>query len=148
MIYFKENNIYIKKDMVITFCGKFLDRHYGEFLFLTTFYQRGSLTFLRFFLSFYGVGFFKSEKFVFLFFTNIMNLVYKFDKKMHHKLTRFFKYLLVGEQFLILKKNEFRKKLLVKTYQRLRFKLRLPMRGQRTHSNAGSIFRFRFPVSV
>jgi len=140
---------FIKKQQVV---GEFEQRllHVrqpgrGQFVVLGRFFDYGRLTFLRLFLSFYGVGFVMAQKFAFSNGVPLMRFVFGFDAAVLNKLNLFFKHLLVGEQWLLLRKNQFRRKLLVKTYQSLRFKQRLPMRGQRTHSNAGSLARFKFP---
>ncbi len=93
------------------------------------------LTLMR---SLYRVGRYRSYQILLKFRRNFNMRLFSLSTKFRVSLEVFLRNLIINEAFKRVEENNFNRKLAVRSYHSTRFRLSLPIRGQRTHSNAGT----------
>lgn len=98
------------------------------------------LTLLR---ALYRIGMYRSHQILLKFRRNINMRFFNLSTKFRVNLEIFLRTLIINEGFKRVEEDNFNRKLAVRSYHSTRFRLQLPIRGQRTHSNAGTPKKLR-----
>jgi small subunit ribosomal protein S13 len=93
------------------------------------------LTLIR---SLYRIGLYRASQVLLNFRRNFNMRLLSLSTKFRVNLEVFLRTLIINETFKLFEEDNFNRKLAVRSYHSTRFRLKLPIRGQRTHSNAGT----------
>ena len=105
--------------------------------------KKSDLKILTLIRSIYRVGGYRLRQILLKFRRNCNTRLFNLRGRFRVNLEIFLRTLILGESFRRTEDDNFNKKLTVRSYHSMRFRLNLPIRGQRTHSNAGTPKRLR-----
>jgi ribosomal protein S13 len=105
--------------------------------------KKNDLKVLTLIRSIYRVGVYRLHQILLKFRRNHNMRLFNLRGRFRVNLEVFLRTLILSESFKRLEDDNFNKKLTVRSYHSMRFRLNLPIRGQRTHSNAGTPKRLR-----
>jgi ribosomal protein S13 len=141
-VYFLSKKVFVEN--YVKYKERKRTKNIVEFFFLGTRYNYAENRLVsNIFSEVYGIGFIHQIRFLNFLKVGMSFRLYQYTEKMRAVVERLLRSLLVGYERNQVVENHFYEKYKVASYHTVRLKMGLPIRGQRTRSNAGSYKRKR-----